>query len=215
MMKIHFAIMNVYPTDENCPPPLSTEDFDLFWEFLTYKRQHQIVMSDYMPKRAATSEIIRLFKSLNIFDNENQTESFVTSWRSLKPDTISCFELKMGLARFSQQEYTKFYSVIIHLQEKQEKDKLRAHAIVEDYQRKENERRDQLEKERKQKLKDDSLIGRIGALASKGFSLKNLFPAHAKVSTGITIVAVKEKKKRDSNESCVTLCESKSSETNE
>jgi hypothetical protein len=191
------------------PSSLSHIDFDRFWEWTSHKRYFRSVATS---SKAVTSEVINLLEYLNVFQTFTDAEAFVSSWRCHHPDTISRYELKSGLSKLSAFQYANFHRLIMALDKKDKKDKLRAQAISDEYYRKRSEREIRLEEERKRQLKDASLMGRFKTFAHRGFGLKHLFSNDARVhvEASHTIVTFMHKKQESIYDATSTITNSAS-----
>lgn len=95
---------------------LSSEEFELFWEWLTF------VKGWTSSKVAETNKVIRVFDTLDMFESNEDTVAFVKSWDCTHADTIFSYELRVGLRYLSQSQLKKFHRFIVALQAKEKAD---------------------------------------------------------------------------------------------
>lgn len=96
---------------------LSVEDFKLFWGWLTYTKGCTLVA-----KKAETSKIVRIFSTLDMFNNNNEINAFIQSWRNESEYTVFSYELQAGLCSLPDEKFVKFYRFIMALQVKERED---------------------------------------------------------------------------------------------
>ena len=96
---------------------LSSEDFELFWEWLTYKKGCPLTA-----RKAEISKVIRVFETLSIFESNAAAVEFVKSWDSESGYNVLAYELRVGLLRLAPSQFQKFYRFVMALQVKNRED---------------------------------------------------------------------------------------------
>lgn len=108
---------------------LSSEDFELFWEWLTFNNSHALSKN-----KAETIKVIRVFDTLDMFESNAALVEFVKSWDCDYEQTLEPFELRIGLLRLSERQFQKFYRFIMALKKKEREDDIKEKQKMEEEQ---------------------------------------------------------------------------------
>jgi hypothetical protein len=98
-----------------CPASLSSDDFDLFWEWLILSNNSRMPADETI---VATTKVIRVFITLNMFENRQLIDKFIESWCCQQIVTVTYEELEVGLSMLSDSQYIKFHRFVLALHTK-------------------------------------------------------------------------------------------------
>lgn len=98
-------------------PHLLYEDFLLYWHWLAGTQG-----DDTFAKRVEMEKIKRVFRTLEMFTDQNEMCSFIKSWGCQLPDTATFEELQSGMAMLTPSQYEKFERLMRKIKEKNEAD---------------------------------------------------------------------------------------------
>jgi hypothetical protein len=104
-------------SDRLRPSSLSLDDFELYWEWLT---------RGSTDNQAQNVKVIRVFTTLDMFEDSQEMALFIDSWYCQHEDTIQYEEMKVGLSMLSAFQYVKFHRFLLALRAKDEEDRLKA-----------------------------------------------------------------------------------------
>ena len=131
---------------------ISFEDFLIYWKWLTGSRGN-----DTFVKRVEAEKVVRVFTTLNMFDNEEDLMTFMKCWSFQRNNTVTFDELQEGMAMLSSNCNEKFSRFMHALRIKSERDKtkeIERNQEIEKQLRKE-EQKEKIMEERRQKNKKE------------------------------------------------------------
>ena len=99
---------------------MTSDDFDLFWKWLTNNRSSKIVK-----EKAENVHIRRVFLTLGFFKTELEIVEFMRTWECEDEYTVTAPELRVGLTKLLPSHFQVFYRFLAALRKRDDEERVK------------------------------------------------------------------------------------------